>query len=397
MKRVESLRVDIAVLSLVMIALWLLGSIGSFAAEGTAIDTEAAGPNGQDTVKDDGTNPAFFSASPMDISDILYISPLGALNPPSHVFPTDHIYFYIARNSSGGSNIVPFHAPGDMIVTAVAASQHLVAGFTDFALDLTPCEGVTVVFGHVSSLRKEIFGDTTSFQGWDLLQQYSTGGETYRLWRKRVSIKVESGQELGTVGGNPGQWALDFGVYDDRVQAAGVANPARWLKSRYLHAVCPFDYYETGLLRNQLLNLIDRDVLPADAHRCGTVFQDVPGTAQGCWFLSGINKTYPEDPHLALVYSNTSPVKAVLSVGTSIASLPSKRYAFAPRSTGLLNRPFSDITPDGRVYGYQVEGFGGIIIVSMPDVETLWIETLPGGNSNPFHWTFTNNKKVFVR
>jgi hypothetical protein len=129
---------------------------------------------------------------------------------------------------------------------------------------------------HISSLDPGLFGDTSSFGGWDLSNEYTAGGETYRLWRKDASIEVSAGQRLGTVGGRQGQYALDFGVYDLRKTAESVANPERWSQSWVTHAFCPFDYYEEGDVLDGLVNLIERDLWFADAAPCATVFQDVP-------------------------------------------------------------------------------------------------------------------------
>jgi len=125
--------------------------------------------------------------------------------------------------------------------------------------------------------------------------------------------------------------------------------------------------------------------------------QDVPGTAQGAWFLYGVNDTYPEDPHLALIHWNMHPDQRVLSIGNSIPNIDSGVYGFLPVSDGLLNRDFPDITPNGQIYGLQAGGFSGVIIVIMPDEETLWIEALQGATTDPTSWAFTENKTVFVR
>ena len=42
-------------------------------------------------------NNAIFSVSPIDPKNMSGIIPLGALSPPSHVFPTDNIYFILNR------------------------------------------------------------------------------------------------------------------------------------------------------------------------------------------------------------------------------------------------------------------------------------------------------------
>ena len=121
----------------------------------------------------------------------------------------------------------------------------------------------------------------------------------------------------------------------------------------------------------------------------------MPGTAQGCWFLLGTSETYPEDPHLALVRSNTHPDYAVLSTGNSVPNLASGAYEFLPENSGLLNRGFQDIVPDGQVYGFRVNQFGGVIILHMPDAETLWIEVLQERTIDSANWGFTEDKVEF--
>jgi len=338
-----------------------------------------------------------FTASPLHVWDIATIHPLGGLNPPGHVFPTDHIYFYMHQDASGAPLEVPLFSPGNLTVVNVSASQHVNAGFTDFTLEMQPCADVAVVFGHITSLDSEVFGDTTSFTDWTLSNEYSTGGETYRLWRRDVSIEVTAGQRLGTTGGRWGQFALDFGVYDRRRTAEDVATPARWTHSRVLTAVCPLDYYAEGPLQATLLDSVESDpMLPAD-ERCAKVFQDVPGTARGCWFAKDVLNTYPEDPHLALVTSNLRPWESVLSVGTSVPGLPSGLYTFVPQAGGLVNRTFEEVSADGAIYGFQVNGFEGVILLKMSDDVTLWIEAVPGGSVVPERWTFTSIKAVFER
>jgi hypothetical protein len=253
------------------------------------------------------------------------------------------------------------------------------------------------MFYHVSTLDEELFGDVSSFSDWFLENEYSTGGETYRSWNRECNIAVKAGDVLGTAGGNPGQWMLDLGIYDTRYQPEMVANPARWSQYQCIHAVCPLQYYGENTMGTQLWNLVDREEIEGDSTPCGTVMQDVPGTAQGCWFLDGVSETYPEDPHLALVYSNTRPDRAVLSAGNSIPNLASGTYEFVPRKDGPLNRDFADITPDGYIYRFEVDRFDGVIIVSMPDASTLWIEALEGTTAGIVDRTFSDSKVVFVR
>jgi len=339
-----------------------------------------------------------FSSSPINIENILSIVPLGNLNPPSHTFPTDHIYFYISRQEGGDrTQEVTLYSPGTLIVTRVNAIEHLQAGITDYSIELQKGENIHIRLGHVSSLSEDVFGDTTSFQAWEMTNEYSTGGETYRWWSKEYDIPVETGQVIGTAGGNPNQWALDLFLYDLEKTQQNIANTERWSQSWYLHAVDPLSYYELNPVFEQLLELVDREISEGEEPPYGSVLQDMSGTAQGCWFLEGITETYPEDPHLALVHDNIRPNIAVLSIGNSIRNLQSSTYEFLPQVSGLLNRDFKDISHDGNIYGFEVEGFTGVIIIHMPDSETLWVEALPGVDTEPTHWTFSIAKTIFKR
>ena len=125
---------------------------------------------------------------------------------------------------------------------------------------------------------------------------------------------------------------------------------------------------------DQLVGLVKRDKVEGETIPCGSYLQDVPGTAQGNWFLSGIREKNPEDPHLARLHSNIHPARAVFSVGTSIRDLRSGKYEVLPVEKGLLDRDFKDITPDGYTYGFRVVrhdniAFDGIVIVRMPDAK----------------------------
>ena len=212
-----------------------------------------------------------------------------------------------------------------------------------------------------------------------------------------------AGEVLGAAGGNPGGYALDFGMFDLRVrQDDNVANPERYQSARFLSSVCFLLYYKESPVLDRLIDLVSRDKVEGETIPCGSYLQDIPGTAQGNWFLLGVNETNPEDPHMALAPSNLRPAQAVISMGTSVPGLRAGAHGFLPVDQGLLNRDFKDITPDGLTYGFEIiprgsVGFAGIVIVGMPDEETLWIETLTGATSDPSSWAFTENKTTFKR
>jgi len=352
----------------------------------------------KETTTTEDASMIIFSAPPIDVENIVSIVALGNLNPPSHVFPTDHIYFYISRQAEINlTEEVTLYSPGTLTVTRVNAIEHVQAGIVDYNVNLVQGNNLHVRLGHVSSLSGDIFGETSSFKNWKKTNEYTTGGETYRWWSKGYDLKVEAGQIIGTAGGNPNQWALDLFVYDLEQTQLDVANPERWAKSWYLHGVDPLSYYEDNPVFEQLLKLVDREISEGGEPPYGSVLQDMPGTAQGCWFLNGVKETYPEDPHLALVHDNIRPRFAVLSVGNSVRNLKAGTYEFLPQESGLLNRDFKDISANDKTFGFEVERFDGIIIIHMPDSETLWIEALSGVNTNPDQWIFSANKTTFNR
>jgi len=90
-----------------------------------------------------GTDNAFFSVSPVEMSDFMGLVPLGNFAPSvGHVFPTDHIYFHINRIDRSqwelGTVEVPVVSPGDVWVTEISSTGS--EGRTDYSLRLSPCE-----------------------------------------------------------------------------------------------------------------------------------------------------------------------------------------------------------------------------------------------------------------
>jgi hypothetical protein len=77
--------------------------------------------------------------------------------------------------------------------------------------------------------------------------------------------------------------------------------------------------------------------------------------------------------------------------------LTSRTYEFLPADSGVFNRDFGDIVPDDKVYGFQVAGHEGVIIMSMPDTGTIFIEVLDRAILDSAAWSFTENKVIFIR
>lgn len=337
----------------------------------------------------------YFTVLPLFASNFTGFVPLGNLNPSGHTFPTDHHYFYLANPATK----YDVYAPGHFWITQITASEHVSDGFTDYRLKFNPCLEVYGILDHMSSLSGSLLSQLGKFTEQEC-QSYTNGGKDYRQCTKNVMIEISAGTVIGEAGGNAGQNALDFGVYDTGFPQA-LANPSRFYNQgqKYLYAVSAIDYFSAALqtqLRSRASNYsgtIHRTVEPIG----GTIVNDVPGTAQGIWFKQG-EPTLPEDPHIALVFDNVDPTQPRFSIGTSQTGLSSGVYAFTDVSSGYTNRKFSQVTADGNIYTYhnlQNTIPNTVILIQLLDNSTLRVEKQMEAQGPP--WAFTNNAVIYVR
>ncbi|TSC96923.1 MAG: Uncharacterized protein CEN88_254 [Candidatus Berkelbacteria bacterium Licking1014_2] len=324
---------------------------------------------------------------------------MGNLNPPGHTFPTDHIYFYLANNIQP-----PLYSPGDLTITEIGVGGNLTQGISDYSITLQNCSEFEVYFLHVTSISTKLSDEFTSPFEWD--NTYTTGGNTYRNYGKSVNISVSGGEQIGTVGGNPGQSSFDMGAYDTRV-TLNFANSGRWTIYNTIHTVCPIDYYSETLKSTLTAMFGDYDGSPKRTVEpvCGTVEQDVANTAQGAWFLKGTDNSWSgEDTHLALVHHNVNPNTPVFSVGNSLSAsnLPKGVYEFSAQGSGLINRDFDDVTSDNNIYCYQMDGQGWVegsitILVQLSTSTILKIERGADSACGSGPWSFTGSVSEFER
>lgn len=348
-----------------------------------------------------GNDTEFFSYSPVNLSNLSNIAPLGSPNPPGHTFPSDHLGFYIERSWLIGMHEVEIVSPGDIWITRIAGTEYLSEDpqRTDHSIDFQPCEELHGWFGHLLTLSDKLEQEYT--EPYDWCTEYSTGGNDYNLCVKTVDVSVSAGEVIGTAGSTEQDYAIDVGAYDMRTDALGYANPDR-MSNESLHRVCAIDYYYNDtreLLEAELGAFgITRSFEPI----CGEVEQDEPGTAQGIWFVEDTVGTTTEDAHLSLIHDNIDPTSAVFSVGTSMENLSYGLYYFKPADSGLVNRDFSDVTP-GEIYCYNtsdrwfVINNSFIILLELTDSTTLRIESQDSSSCGSGPWAFTSAYTVFER
>ncbi|MBN2415641.1 hypothetical protein JXO52_07355 [bacterium] len=343
--------------------------------------------------------PGFFTRFPLSRDNFYLFVNLGHLNPPGHTFPSDHGGFYL----SDWTVPVGVIAPGDMEITAITRVDHVNKGYADYDVVLSANrKKFEVIFGHLSSLHPAIESAAPAWETADA-EIYTTGGDTYSRRLLRVGIAVTAGDTIGTAGGNPGQFGLDFGVYDytREIEFAG----DRFDDYRYPHTVSPLDYFSEELT-NLLLPLCGdyvngRPEVRTAAPVGGTIDYDRPGTLSGLWFRQG-EPSYPEDPHLALVRCNVHPGVSLISAGTSVPGLASGLYAFTPADTGTVNRRFELADEAGVLYRYEIYPYGrsfagpeAVLLMRLETAERIQAELQPLAAGPP--WLFTAAAVSFVR
>src|SRR3954470_7697828 len=98
---------------------WVAGVAGLTSACGGKGATGVTGPSSSSssgTSTGSGVAPgtAVFTQSPLGLSDISVIVPLGNLNPPDHTLPTNHAYFF--HSSVANADVT---APASGTVTTI--------------------------------------------------------------------------------------------------------------------------------------------------------------------------------------------------------------------------------------------------------------------------------------
>ncbi|MBI4121636.1 MAG: hypothetical protein HY470_01615, partial [Candidatus Ryanbacteria bacterium] len=126
-----------------------------------------------------------------------------------------------------------------------------------------------------------------------------------------------------------------------------------------------------------------------DAKQCGTTALDLPGTLQGNWFYGNARADMGDawDKHLAFVYDNENPERAIVSVGGKFTS--AGKWEFVPQSSGRTNRAFKDIVPASGLYCFEGKGPGKILVELLTENE-LKIEHQSGACLNYGAESFTN-------
>ncbi len=365
-----------------------------------------------------GSSTQLLTLSPIPVNQISTVIPLGNFAPPGHILPTPHIYLRYLTNASGTTLKTNIYSPANIVITQITKMGTVSGGTANvssiyYKLDFKICGDIsqpnTGVVGYLillSTLSGKL-GNAFNASNAGFNETSNVGGGTIQYnYLKAVDVNVTEGEIIGTGGGfasSPS--ALDFGLKDFRTQPGVEANPARWnYNDTYdLHTVCPIDYFPSNISSAlySKLGTFGGVLVNVNSPRCGTVYQDIAGSAQGTWFLNTTppNNVYTIMNLLSLAHSNFNHTQPVIVMGDSLHGLgfyTDAVYNITPQTTGNVNIDFSDVTPNGKIYCYQSYSNNNpsvtplVTIIQLINSNTLKIGRLNGTSCGSGPWQFSS-------
>jgi len=368
-----------------------------------------------------GGNFKLFTRPPVanDNGNLVGLSPLGSQS--AHILPPDHMYFWYKTTSNPGQQLV---APSDGWVVQVTANTFYTSTPSNYFIGFSPCAEVTLNFLEIPSISPALAAGLAASTSVTTCSSFNNGGsEVGNGCVTNMQLPVRAGDILGSGVIN------DFGPLEDtRVNLTGFANPSRHDLNR---GFCPLDYFQTGVLLPQYTSpgfslgapnytSILRSTTPA----CGTIVQDIPGTAQGDWYTQA-TANLDENAQMSLVHDSIFWSSAVFSVGpqnTLSPSLPSgvEKAYFLPKTnpdgsfkvdSSSTDIDFSLVGNDGYTYCYDslstsnpayapsyASLSGYIVLVKLADPSDLLIEVQHKANcAAAAPWALTGAAVPFQR
>jgi hypothetical protein len=357
-----------------------------------------------------GKGPGTITASPIAVSDIAFIQPMG-LEAGGHVTPIDHGYFYTKGAVATPPQQTAVYAPMDGNVSTVTLTvrqggQNNAPTYDDYAITIE----ATCTF-------RVRFSNLVRFAG-------GLGGAIGQLpanQTKEPNYAVKAGELIGYTG-LPTAYGIDVWVEDDDLTLTGFINPAQYTAAEVwkTHMADLFDHTQEPL-RSQLLALDERDATP----RWGKIGYDIDGKLVGNWFRVGSGgygglTTMHEgywDGHLAVVYDGNDPGWIDISFGNyqgaarqfaAIGNSPDP--ATVTESTGLVRyelgfiQNYSATTGllwDSKTYLPHIRtraaaGVVGTVLMQMIATRSLKVEIFPGRSASQVAG-FDSNAVMFER
>jgi len=348
-----------------------------------------------------------FNTIPIDLENFIAFRPLGFLSPPVHPIPAKHSAFSMTLPGQTAQK-KPVKSPGKAWVAEIWEASFS-AGNKNYQIFIYPCREVKIYFGHIVSVSGKLLTEFKKAE--PRCNSFQEGTSTLTTCRReQLAIPLEAGEQFGE---GPDTAGVDFGLADYRLK------PAAFIKLEhyghdYPYWASPLNYYTPEVkarFATKVGNVFGARVRTAEPIG-GTYMQDLPGAAQGSWFIPGKYHRDATDlsSMLSLASDFVDPAQPIFAIGNSIKGLNMGLSSFTPQSAGRINRAFSAVKADGAIYCYdnflsgQTPGGmpqgrpNGIILLTMPNDLTLKIELQSGARCDAnAAYALTANATAFER
>lgn len=314
------------------------------------------------------TGPGVLTVSPLDTGTLIATTPLGALAPPGHVLPTDHVYMYFVdpwgnQQQNNDCRARPVRAAGSGVVTFVLQTE---VGRSDTKVDVQMTKTFHYYYDHVVLQPGIVVGS------------HVAAGDTIAF----------------TTGRCP---SVDLGVTDYEVSPSGFVNPSRYAGSSG-HGVSPYKYFAEPLRTWMYAHVRVYEGVPAN--KDGRIDYGVRGRLVGDWFHSSIATAtsavtmgpegWPKSISFAYDWFDRAPR---ISIGGTITDAGVLRIA-----AGDID-PANVSTANGIVAYQTTSTLGRIVsgwmLVQMTSDERIRVEYFAGATARPA--AFTAAAQEYVR
>ncbi|MBT3943531.1 MAG: hypothetical protein HOC77_07975 [Chloroflexi bacterium] len=355
-----------------------------------------------------------FSSFPMDLDVVPNLSPLGAVNPPGHTFPTSHMYFAVpviwgevGEGPFGDGQIfppTPVYAVADgqlsslSISTVTTSLSGEVVSYTEYGFDLAVCEGIRVRYGHVGPVSDRILESVEGLEGFNC-NAYSTGDFAVDGCTYAPFLDLAAGEQVGFNSGRAA--ALDIGVFDTITQTIDFLHP-ELVGEEATGSLCLLDQYSPEQSAELAALLGNGELLRTANPICGVLNFDLPGTLRGNWF-NDVSTFSNEDLNIAFVYDQVIPDQPIISIGF-VPGIDSAAHMFTPEDEGRVNLRFAEVAAGDGVYCYENlrDRFDRVhpdkhLLVEIPEPGRLLVQAAVGASCGEGPWQLDADATEFLR
>jgi hypothetical protein len=302
------------------------------------------------------SGPGVLSVTPLDTSTWYASTPLGALAPPGHVLPTDHVYLYFVdawngQQQNSDCRARPVRAAGAGVVTFVLVTENT----GDTKVDVQMTRTFHYYYDHV------------------LLKPGIAPG-----------THVNAGDTIATTTGRCP--SMDLGVYNLDVTPVGLVNTARYA-GQTLHVVSPYPYFSEPL-RSWIYARV-RMLEGVPSNKDGRTDWGVRGRLVGDWFhgslanesASVINGPAGWPKTLSFAYDWFDNTQPRISIGGTIATAGLLRPAVSDPDPASITVASGLVVYQGTPILGQIAP--GWVLVQLLRDDRLRVEYVTSGSAKP--------------